>query len=188
MLAALRFGVVRHVQPRIFGSVGTPATGGHHIKGKGIDVKTISVRLAQREDAATVADLVHELLDELTGGEAPAIEEVIECTEAILSEAGVVAVIAYADREPVGVMTLNECAAIYAGGKFAEISELFVRPEMRSEGIAQQLLDHAQVEALARGWKRIEVGAPGQPEWRRTLEFYLRNGFSEVGPRLRRLV
>jgi len=85
-------------------------------------------------------------------------------------------------------MTLNECAAIYAGGKFGEISELYVRPDMRSQGVAQQLLDHAQQEARARGWKRIEVGAPSQPDWHRTLNFYLRNGFDEVGPRLRRLV
>jgi len=85
-------------------------------------------------------------------------------------------------------MTLNECAAIYAGGKFGEISELYVCPEMRSKGIARQFLDHAQIEAVDRGWKRIEVGAPGQPEWQRTLNFYLHNGFEEVGPRLRRLV
>lgn len=148
----------------------------------------ISVRLAQGEDAVTVAGLVHSLLDELSGGKAPEIEEVAERAKAVLSGTGVVAALAYADDEPVGVMTLNECAAIYAGGKFGEISELYVRPEMRSKGVAQQLLDHAQQEALARGWKRIEVGAPGQPDWHRTLNFYLRNGFDEVGPRLRRLI
>lgn len=30
--------------------------------------------------------------------------------------------------------------------------------------------------------------APGQPDWLRILNFYLRNGFDEVGPRLRRLI
>ncbi|KAA0920609.1 GNAT family N-acetyltransferase [Aquicoccus porphyridii] len=148
----------------------------------------ISVRLAEGEDAATVAVLVHALLDELSGGKAPTVEEITERAKAVLSETGVVAVIACADDAPIGVMTLNECSAIYAGGKFGEISELYVRPEARSKGIAQQLLDRAQQEARARGWKRIEVGAPGQPEWHRTLNFYLRNGFEEVGPRLRRLV
>lgn len=148
----------------------------------------ISVRPAQSKDAAIVACLVHALLDELSGGKPPAIEGVTEVAEAALSEQSVVAAIAYADDEPVGVMTLNECVAIYAGGKFGEISELYVRQDMRSKGIAQQLLDYAQQEARARGWTRIEVGAPGQPEWHRTLNSYLRNGFDEVGPRLRRLV
>lgn len=148
----------------------------------------ISVRLAQREDASTVAGLVYALLDELSGGEGPGVEEVAERAETVLSGTGVVAVIAFAGEAPIGMMTLNECAAIYAGGKFGEISELYVRLEMRSIGVAQRLLDYAQQEALARGWKRIEVGAPGQPDWHRTLNFYLRNGFDEIGPRLRRLV
>jgi GNAT superfamily N-acetyltransferase len=151
-------------------------------------MKIISVRLAQGEDASTVAGLVHALLDELSGGEGPGVEEVAKRAETVLSGTGVVAVIAFVGDAPIGVMTLNECAAIYAGGKLGEISELCVRPEMRSKGVAQRLLDYAQQEALARGWKRIEVGAPGQPDWHRTLNFYLRNGFDEVGPRLRRLI
>ena len=148
----------------------------------------ISVRLAHDNDAATVARFVHALLDELSGGKSPGIENVTLVTETALSDPSVVAAIAFADDEPVGVMTLNECAAIYAGGKFGEISELYVRPDLRSQGVARHLLDLAQLEARARGWKRIEVGAPGQPEWCRTLDFYLRHGFEDVGPRLRRLV
>ena len=148
----------------------------------------ISVQAAQDKDVAIVSSFVHALLDGLSGGKPPAIEGVTEVAEVILAGSSVITAITYADDDPVGVMTLNECAAIYAGGKFGEISELYVRPDMRSQGVAQQLLDHAQQEARARGWKRIEVGAPSQPDWHRTLNFYLRNGFDEVGPRLRRLV
>jgi hypothetical protein len=36
-----------------------------------------------------------------------------------------------------------------------------------------------------RGWGRLEVGAPRQPAWERSLNFYLGAGFAEVGPRLR---
>jgi len=156
--------------------------------GEGTEMTAISIRHAQAGDAATVAGFVHALLDELSGGKPPAMDDVIERARAVLSETRVTAVLAVADAEPVGVMTLNECTAIYAGGKFGTISELYVRPEMRSQGIAQQFLDHAHLEARNRGWRRIEVGAPSQPEWHRTLGFYLRNGFEEVGPRLRRLV
>lgn len=148
----------------------------------------ISVRLAQDSDVPAVAGFVHALLNELAGGDAPSIEKIADRAEAVLSGNGVLAVLACADNEPIGVMTLNECAAIYAGGKFGEVSELYVRPDMRSQGIARRLLEEAQREALDRGWKRLEVGAPGLPEWHRTLNFYLRNGFDEVGPRLRRLV
>lgn len=147
----------------------------------------ISVRAARVEDAAIVADFVHALIDELSGGKAPAKQGVFDIAQALLAGADVRAAIAYAGDAPVGVITLNQCAAIYAGGKFGEISELYVRADMRSQGVAQLLLDHAQQEARARGWARLEVGAPSQPEWHRTLNFYLRNGFDEVGPRLRRL-
>ncbi|MFN4155542.1 MAG: GNAT family N-acetyltransferase [Paracoccaceae bacterium] len=148
----------------------------------------VSICRAGPADAATVARFVHALLDELSGGSPPLLQEVMGRAETVLAGTGVVAAIAWVNEEPVGVMTLNECAAIYAGGTFGEISELYIRPDMRSKGIAGHLLDHAQAEALARGWHRIEVGAPRQPEWHRTLAFYLRNGFAEVGPRLRRLV
>ncbi|UPJ47999.1 GNAT family N-acetyltransferase [Bradyrhizobium sp. 200] len=149
---------------------------------------TISTRRAEVTDAATVARFVHALLDELSGGKAPGIETVRQSAETVLADVSVVAVIACADNEPVGVMVLNECTAIYAGGKFGEISELYVRPNIRSQGIAPHLIAVALAEGRARGWKRLEVGAPGQPRWKRTLDFYLRNGFEEVGPRLRRMI
>lgn len=144
------------------------------------------VREAGAEDADTIARFVHALLDELSGGAAPPVNEVAERALAVLARPDVHAALAVVDGEPVGAMTLNECAAIYAGGAFGEISELYVLPEMRSLGVAQKLLDHACAVARRRGWKRLEVGAPAQPAWSRTLDFYLRNGFAEVGPRLRR--
>lgn len=151
-------------------------------------MSTISTRRAAPADTAIVARFVHALLDELSGGKAPEIETVEQSARTVLAEAGVSAFIACADGEPVGAMVLNECAAIYAGGKFGEISELYVSPGFRSQGVAPCLIDAALAEGRVRGWRRLEVGAPGQPEWRRTLDFYLRNGFEEVGPRLRRAI
>ena len=109
-------------------------------------------------------------------------------TRDVLASDRVVAVLALIDDVPVGLMTLNECMAIYAGGLFGEISELYIEPEKRSQGIAPHLLSFGLDEGRARGWKRIEVGAPSQPTWQRTLAFYLSNGFEEVGPRLRVLI
>lgn len=87
-----------------------------------------------------------------------------------------------------GLLMLNECAAIYAGGRFGEISELYVEPEFRSDGVAAKLIEDAVRLGQGRNWNRLEVGAPDQPVWKRTFDFYLRNGFAEVGPRLRKLI
>ncbi|WP_225131080.1 MULTISPECIES: GNAT family N-acetyltransferase [unclassified Bradyrhizobium] len=148
----------------------------------------ISTRRAEVTDAGTVAGFVYALQVELLRRMAPGIEIVTQSAAAVLADVSVVAVIACGDNEPVGVMVLNECTAIYAGGKFGEISELYVRPDMRSQGIAPHLIAVALSEGRARGWKRLEVGAPWQPKWKRTLDFYLRNGFEEVGPRLCRMI
>lgn len=88
------------------------------------------------------------------------------------------------DGRDVGVVTLNECAAIYAGGRFGEISELYVVPDARSKSVGALLIEAAVTFGRTRGWPNIEVGAPGVPRWQRTVDFYLRNGFEEIGPRL----
>ncbi len=49
-------------------------------------------------------------------------------------------------------------------------------------------MEAAVAQARESGWKRLEVGAPAAAHWPRTLEFYLANGFTEVGPRLKREV
>ncbi len=43
----------------------------------------------------------------------------------------------------IGVITLHECAAIYAGGIFGEISELYVKPEFSSLKVGELLLASA---------------------------------------------
>jgi GNAT superfamily N-acetyltransferase len=83
-----------------------------------------------------------------------------------------------------GVLTLNECASIYAGGKFREISELNVAPQFRAEGVGQKLLGEAVRFGREQMWGRLEVGAPDVPRWDRTVSFYRNHDFAEVGPRL----
>lgn len=149
---------------------------------------SVSVIKAEQAEAAVVAGFVCALLKELTEGGDIDLEQVSETAEALLLRGQISAFLAYQDDAPVGLITLHECAAIYAGGVFGEISELYVKPAYRSQGVAAQLLAAAQEEGLARGWKRLEVGAPNQPKWHRTLAFYEGEGFLETGPRLRRLI
>jgi hypothetical protein len=46
------------------------------------------------------------------------------------------------------------------------------------------LIDHVKAFARSHGWKNIEVGAPDLERWSRSIAFYKRLGFVEVGPRL----
>ena len=98
------------------------------------------------------------------------------------------AILAKDGEKPVGVLTLHECAAIYAGGLFGEISELYVLPAYRSKQVGQILLNAACQKAQALGWKRLEVGSPPPEQWPRTVKFYETNQFEATGTRLRRIV
>ena len=151
----------------------------------------ITIRQAESADVRIVADLVHALLSELTPLEVepPNLSGVRASTASILNDdSGVWAFLAVDERgDAVGVLTLNECASIYAGGKFGEISELYVTPQARSAGVGLELLKRAVKVGRAKAWGRLEVGAPNIPRWNRTVSFYLNNGFVEVGPRLKLL-
>jgi GNAT superfamily N-acetyltransferase len=152
----------------------------------------ISVRQATVADVDVVATLVHLLLVEITSEDEtpPAVERVHTATKALLADdTSVWAFLAESDAgEAIGVLTLNECASIYAGGRFGEISELYVTPGSRSKGVGPKLLAAAKEFGNRMGWRRLEVGAPDVPKWKRTAAFYRRNGFDEVGPRLRILL
>ncbi|WP_164661739.1 GNAT family N-acetyltransferase [Tropicibacter sp. Alg240-R139] len=145
------------------------------------------VREARPDETPVVARLVAKLLSELDGASVDPISVALSA-EAVLGLPAVTAFLAVAGDEAVGVLVLNECAAIYAGGLFGEISELYVDPDWRSTGVASLLVQAARTLGQERGWKRLEVGAPPQPDWARTLGFYQREGFEEVGPRLRRIL
>lgn len=151
---------------------------------------TIALRQAGRDDAGTVAELVHPLVGELDPDRADAqlLESYRQVAAAhVGADAGYWAILAEAPAEGgVGLITLNECTAIYAGGRFGEIPELYVAPAYRSRGLGALLLEEAIGFATARCWPRLEVGAPDLPRWQRTVDFYQRHGFVNVGPRLKR--
>lgn len=146
---------------------------------------TIHVQIATVADAAVIAGLVASLIEELSGGERMDVKAVTGTALSLLGSGSVIGLLAKEDGRPVGVLMLNECAAIYAGGRFGEITELFVTPENRSSGVAAQLVTSAINLGRQRGWKRLEVGAPDERYWARTKAFYEREGFTEIGPRLK---
>lgn len=145
----------------------------------------LAIRPLTETDASLAAVFVGGLIAELVPGHQPDLTMMTETARVLLSGPIVTGLAAFDAGEAVGVLMLNECAAIYAGGRFGEITELYVLPDHRSRGVARQLVAAAREVGRERGWRRLEVGAPDQPRWARTTAFYEREGFAEVGPRLK---
>jgi GNAT superfamily N-acetyltransferase len=87
--------------------------------------------------------------------------------------------------EAIGVATLSECFALYAGGLYGILNEMYVTPEQRSSGVGGALLDAVKEVARTRGWRRVDVTAPEALRWERTRRFYEREGFRFTGPKLK---
>ncbi|HNB29391.1 MAG TPA: GNAT family N-acetyltransferase [Alphaproteobacteria bacterium] len=150
---------------------------------------SIEIRQAHAADAEWIGQMISRLLCELYPDLAPDYQPAatIATARRLLGDGGYVALAAIAqDGAPCGVVGLNECKAIYAHGAFGEIAELYVTPEFRSAGVGAQLVRAAMEFGRLRHWSLIEVGAPDVPRWQRTVDFYLRQGFVNVGPRLYR--
>lgn len=150
----------------------------------------LMVRHAGVEDVDLVTSLMFELLTKTTvrmDPEAAASRTLIRTIHQILSEHdGVWPFIALdANQQCVALLTLNECTALYAGGKFGEISELYIRAGQRSSGAGHSVVSAAVQFGRMRGWSRLEVAPASVPAWQhRSLDAYTRLGFTEVGPKM----
>jgi GNAT superfamily N-acetyltransferase len=145
------------------------------------------VRRARADERGVVLDLVGALLAELeeTPGEFAGIDRG-RVTEA-LDGAGdrFAAFLAVDALRAVGVLTLTEHLAIYAGGRYGVIDELYVAPEHRSGGVGARLIAAARTHGIRHGWRRLDVTAPPGPAWERSVRFYEKLDFVFTGPKLR---
>ena len=142
---------------------------------------------AGKKHAKEIVRLVNDLISELTGKRFVINEiEAIEFIERSIEKRDYFAFLALDDRQnALGIITVGESGAVYAGGAFGVIHEFYIVREMRSNGIGNQLIEKVKETAAVMGWKRLEAGAPPYPRWERTTNFYLREGFAEIGPRLK---
>ncbi|KZL20158.1 aminoalkylphosphonic acid N-acetyltransferase [Pseudovibrio axinellae] len=148
----------------------------------------IIVEPARKEDAQRLGELVFAMERELWPEGGFDVERFRLVAEDILFDDGsrYWAFLARSQGELLGLITLVEKKAIYAGGRFGEIIEFYVVPSGRCAGVGKTLLNHAMHKGREMGWPYLEVGAPRQPAWKTTLSFYLHNEFREIGPRLER--
>jgi GNAT superfamily N-acetyltransferase len=139
----------------------------------------------------TVLTLVERLLTELSGnsGEHASIDRDLVRPQLLEAPDRFLAFLAVDERDtPLGVVTLTEAIAAYAGGKYGIISELYVDPTHRSAGIGRQLLGAVLSQARSKGWARVDVAAPPDSRWDRTVSFYQQNGFVFTGRKLKYLL
>lgn len=153
-------------------------------------MQQIKIIEASQNDVENVAELVKSLLLELEPSATEELEgmHLDQIALSLFASSKIWAFLAMHDDTAVAVITLHECAAIYAGGVFGEISELYVRPEYRSSEIGGLLLSSALEKARELKWKRLEVGSPPPNESPRTIKFYEKRGFKCTGSRLRCLL
>jgi len=114
-----------------------------------------------------VARLVDGLLSELSGTPSELKERAATAPSLLALEDRFFGFLAYDGAEAVGVMMVSESHAIYAGGAFGIITELYVVPSLIRRGAAPHLW--GATLGRERGWRRLEVGLPHQPIWARSL-------------------
>lgn len=150
----------------------------------------LTIRLAKSEEFPLVMLLVTSLLDELgeEGDDAGELgsNEMQRVWE--LQEDRACALLAFDGDEPVGVVTLSECFALYANGRYGVINEMVVLPPHRSKGAGEALIQKSLELARDKGWSRLDVTAPESGRWDRTRDFYERCGFTFAGPKLKMIL
>jgi len=145
------------------------------------------IERASDDHVEILAGMVAALLLELSGGRwrGSIIDLLPTAKQRLADRVGFFAFVAFGpDDAAVGVITVSTSAAIYAAGVVGTIQELDVAPAWRSAGVGRELLERVVDLGCRSGWNRLEVGAPAQAQWSRTISFYKANGFTEIGPRL----
>jgi GNAT superfamily N-acetyltransferase len=130
----------------------------------------LSIEVAQPHEVFAVLELIEELLLELEDARV-AIPWVgreklhADIRRNLDTEAGtkegpgrLMAILA---RDPdgvaVGLLMLVESYALYAGGEYGVIDEMYVRPEYRGQDVERQLLDEAVAIATRRKWFHLDI-------------------------------
>jgi GNAT superfamily N-acetyltransferase len=149
----------------------------------------ISIIRCDHNQVETISDLIISLLKEFnerSGGNFIVDRNfIIDTTNKLIDRDTFGCYVAFENENPIGLITISHSFAIYNGGDFGVITELYVDKEKRSQGIGKLLLGKAYEFAKQHNWTKLEVGAPNKSQWPRTIDFYKENGFEEKGPKLR---
>lgn len=94
------------------------------------------------------------------------------------------------DKANIGFFTLTTSQAIYAGGQYGIIDEMYVIPKYRSMKIGSSIIHEIKNIGKEKGWKRIDVTAPTNSNEvaNGAVNFYLKAGFLHTGPKLKLII
>ena len=151
---------------------------------------TWEIREATHDDVPAVVTGVRELLVEL-GGKPLATPVLAETAHALIDDASTgVVLVAEQGNELVGIIGVSWQVAMRIPGRYGVIQELWVKPEFRYMTIGADLLRALAEVARKQGVERIEVGLPSEryPALDATEAFYINNGFTQIGTRMRRVI
>jgi GNAT superfamily N-acetyltransferase len=158
--------------------------------GEDWEALTCKVRAAAPADVPAVVAGLGELLVEL-GGKPAATPALEEAARTLISdpEAGVL-LVAENQGNIVGVLGVSWQIAIRVPGCYGLIQELWVHPAWRGMRVGGDLLIALFELARERRVARLEVGLPSDrfPHLSATEAFYMNNGFTPIGMRMRRVL
>ena len=89
------------------------------------------------------------------------------------------------DGKIVGLINLGESFGFFAYGRYGVINELWVDPKQRNQKIGQRLIQEAAKFGKSRRWERMDVTSPPGDQWQQSFDFYVKNGFSWTGKKLK---
>ena len=138
--------------------------------------------LENDDDILKFHDLLIEFYHEIGHELKPGLELQKQITD--FRERGMIK-LAVQDDNIIGLICIGEFSSIYAGGKFGILNELYVIPQYRSKGVGKKLMSFAYKIKEEKGWTRLEVSTPDETQWKRTLTFYLKEGFVQTGLKMK---
>jgi GNAT superfamily N-acetyltransferase len=148
------------------------------------------VRTATHADVPEIVAGLSRLLEEIGG--VPSATEAMEDTahELIDNRGAGVLLVAENLSEVVAVLGASWQVAIRVPGRYGLIQELWVHPAFRGMTIGGDLVVALFDVAREHGVTRLEVGLPSErfSHLAATEAFYLNNGFTTIGTRMRRLL
>jgi GNAT superfamily N-acetyltransferase len=135
------------------------------------------VRLATADDAVEAAGLLHDFNVEFDA-ESPGPSAIAARLRELLGEASTFALLA--GRPAVGIALVTLRPNVWFTGPVALLDELYVRPDLRDQGIGTAIIEALVDECTARGVELIEINVDESDT--DTMRFYDRHGFRLVQP------
>jgi ribosomal protein S18 acetylase RimI-like enzyme len=129
-------------------------------------MSSIRIRRAGPEDAAAIAQLLHDFNTEYAEP-TPGVVALTEYSRRML-DAGEMAVLLAGDR-PAGISLIRFRTCVWTGGPEAHLQELYVVPPLRGRGIGRALLEATMETAHEAGASGIDLNTATTDTVARTL-------------------